>query len=187
MNGTLYGEAFVAVATAMKAAYPHVLLGAVGGTVAATSDDGLLLASASLGDGGSGGGGALAVGAEELGAEQLGVVMASWMADVLAVPGAAAAADFVDVNRYFWTDAATPTDAELLEQIDELPAMSRGVADAFADVGIAAADVPPLLLGEFNLKKQAGGCGALLQVRGLVDGRVRLRRDTHIRTMTRKV
>eukprot|EP00620_Florenciella_sp_RCC1587_P024068 CAMPEP_0182571620 /NCGR_PEP_ID=MMETSP1324-20130603/14027_1 /TAXON_ID=236786 /ORGANISM="Florenciella sp., Strain RCC1587" /LENGTH=567 /DNA_ID=CAMNT_0024786287 /DNA_START=73 /DNA_END=1776 /DNA_ORIENTATION=+ len=160
VNGTLYGEAFLVAAKALKKAYPKIQIGFVGEyDYTSVADDSITPASAPAAASSQTSG-------PRRGASQpnLGVVIDDWMEDILSVDGAADAADFVVIHEYYFkTTSSVPTNVELLEEVGQLSDMRDGVADFFAEV-VPEATVPPIILSEFNLVQLASaGCGATLQ------------------------
>ena len=168
VDGTLYGEAFAVASAALKAKYPHVQLGCVVYDDDKGTDDGARRALA-LRHGGAdsdvdaeeveeagaaaGDGDAAREAALRDHAPTLGAIISDWTADVFATD-ARGAADFLVLHNYFTSGSDTPSDAELLAEVDVLDALAADMQAAWdaaaGDDGDDAATMPPLTLSELS-------------------------------------
>lgn len=153
INGSLYAAAFEVAASALKASYPYIQLGAV---VQWSDSDGVRQGVSK--------GVRVPRRRTESGratSERLGTFIANWTADVLT--GCGTLADFLIVHEYYTSGSTVPTNDELLAEVALLSNMSDGVA-AFMAQYAPSVSVPPLILSEFNIGKiQSGACGATLE------------------------
>ena len=137
VNGSLYGQALIDVAAAMKNRYSHLHFGAV-----VYPDDNCASAVQS---------------------GLLGGTITDWTKDVMQ-SGAAQVADFMIIHNYFTSGTAAPNNTELFGEVgDQLETMYNQVNDMLTSYA-PTVSMPPLILSEFNIAMlSTGGCGATLQ------------------------